>query len=151
MAIGPDGRIIRRRVRFLTPVNTNNPSENTGFFLGLISVLILPILVVFAFMLLGWLGGLIFDFEWLNTKNFITAGFFVNLLVFPVYISGVLEGLARTRYGRYKFYAFVYGVIAMSILVFLSTLSKTEPNYYNYLYALAYGFYSMYFAGKMAR
>jgi hypothetical protein len=151
MAIGPDGRIIRRRVRFFTPVNTHNPSENTGFLFGLISVLILPILLVLAFVLVCALGGLFIKLSWWNTTNFVIASFFVNLLVFPIFISGVLEGLAHANFSRYRFYAFVYGVIAMGILIFLSSLSKTGFNYYNFLWAVAYGIYSMWLASRMAR
>lgn len=151
MAIGPDGRIIRRRIRYFTPVNTNNPSGSTGFLFGLVSVLILPILLLLVFALVGWLGGMFLSLSWWNTKNFVTAGFFVNVLVFPIFISGVLEGLAHTNYSRFRWYAFIYGTLAMGFLVFVSSLSKTGFNYYNYLWAVGYGLYSMWLASKMAR
>jgi hypothetical protein len=151
MAIGPDGRIIRRRIRYFTPVSTHNPSESTGFFLGLISVLILPVLVILVLMFLGWLGGLIFELKWWNYRNFYIAGFLINLLVFPIYVSGVLEGLARVNFSRYRFYAFVYGTIGMAILIALDSWSKVGFNYWNYLWAGAYGIYSMWLATKMAR
>ena len=50
MPIGPDGRIIRRRVRYFTPVNTNAPSES----------------------------------KWWNARNFTIAGFWINLVIFPI-------------------------------------------------------------------
>jgi hypothetical protein len=151
MAIGPDGRIIRRRVRLFTPVNTHNPSEKTGFFMGLVSVIILSVLLVLAFTLIGWLGGRFLNFTWWNAKNFTTAGFFVNLLVFPIFISGVLEGLASVNLSRFRFYAFVYGTLVMGFLVLLYQLSNTGFNYYSYLWAAAYGLYSMWSASRNVR
>jgi hypothetical protein len=151
MAIGPDGTIIRRRVRFFTPVNTHNPSEKTGFFMGLFSVLVLSVFLVLAFMLIGWLGSLFPNFSWWTTKNFRTIGFFVNLLVFPIFISGVLEGLAGVNFSRFRFYAFLYGTIAMGFLVFLYQLSNTGFNYYTYLWAAVYGIYSMWLAARNVR
>lgn len=151
MPIGADGRIIRRGVRYFTPVNTNQPSERTGFFLGLISVMIIPVLVILVFMLIGWLGGMIFSLSWWNYRNFFIAGFLVNLLIFPIYIAGVLEGLARVNFSRYRFYAFVYGTLAMGLLMLLNAWSKADYNYWNYLWAGAYGIYSVWLATKMAK
>lgn len=151
MAIGPDGRIIRRRIRIFTPVNTNNPSESTGFFTGFFSVLIVSILFIAVFTVIGWLGGLFLDFKWWNYRNFFVVGFLINLLIFPVYISGVLEGLANSNFSRYRTYAFLYGSIAMTLLITLDQSSKTDFNYWRFLWALAYGLYSRWLATRMAR
>jgi len=151
MAIGPDGRIIRRRVRFFTPINTQNPSGNTGFLIGLASVMILPVILMIIFALIGWLGDFFISWTWWKTSNFVTAGFFVSLLVFPIFIAGVLEGLARVNYSRFKWYAFLYGTIAFGILIFVSSLSEENFNYYNYLWALAYGIYSLWVAKRNVR
>jgi len=151
MPIGPDGRIIRRRVRFFTPVNTHNPSEKTGFFMGLFSVLLLSVFLVLAFMLIGWLGSLFLNFDWWTVKNFRTIGFFVNFLVFPIFISGVLEGLASVNLSRFRLYAFLYGTLVMGLIVFLYQLSNTGFSYYSYLWAAAYGLYSLWSASRNVR
>lgn len=150
MAIGPDGRIIRRRIRVLTPVNTHQPSEKTGFFMGLFSAMISVVIVMLAFVILGWLGGWIFDLNWWNVKNFSVAGFFINLLIFPIYVAGVLEGLVYSNYSRYRVYSFLYGTFSIAILIFLDSLSKTDFNLWSYLWAVGYGFYCMWLASKMA-
>jgi hypothetical protein len=151
MAIGPDGRIIRRRVRYFTPVNTNTPSEKTGFFLGLISSLIVGGIVVLIFAILGWLGDWLLDLKWWNASNFTIAGFWINLVIFPIYVSGVLEGLSTYRLGRFRFYAFLYGTIAISILILIDSLPGLNMNYWNFAFAAAYGIYTMWFATKMVR
>jgi MFS family permease len=150
MAIGADGRIIRRRVRIFTPVNTNNPPENTGFFIGLFSVLFISVIFILIFLLIGWLGGWFFDLKWWNYRNFFIAGFLINLLIFPIYISGVLEGLASSNFSRYRFYAFLYGAFAIAILISLNAWSKPDFNYWNYLWAAGYGLYSRWLATRMS-
>jgi hypothetical protein len=151
MAIGPDGRIIRRRVRQFTPVNTSHPAENTGFFMGLFSALLVSALFVLIVAGIGWLGGIFFDLAWWNFKNFLTAGFLINLLIFPIFVSGVLEGLVVSNFSRYRFYAFIYGTLAMALLIGLNQLDNSSLNYWNFLWAGAYGIYSMWLATKMAR
>jgi hypothetical protein len=151
MAIGPDGRIIRRRVRIFTPVSTNNPSVSTGFFTGFFSVLFVSVLFIAAFTLIGWLGSLFLDLKWWNYRSFFVVGFLINLLIFPVYISGVLEGLSNYNFSRYRFYAFLYGTTGMAMLIFLDARTKADFNYWFYLWALAYGIYSMWLATRMAR
>jgi MFS family permease len=133
------------------PVNTNEPSENIGFFLGLFSVLIVSVLFILAFLVLGWLGGWLFHLSWWNYRNFFVAGFLINLVIFPIYISGVLEGLARTSYSRFRFYAFIYGTIAMSLLVALNLGTRSDYSWWNYLWAAAYGIYTVWLASRMSR
>ena len=150
MAIGPDGRIIRRRIRLFTPVNTNNPAENTGFFMGFFSVILVSVLFIAVCMLIGLIGGWIFDLKWWNYKNFFVVGFLLNLLIFPIYISGVLEGLATYNYSRYRYYSFLYGTIGMAFLIAMDSWSKSNFNYWNYLWAGGYGVYCVWVASKMA-
>jgi hypothetical protein len=151
MAIGPDGRIIRRRVRIFTPVNTNNPEENTGFFKGFFSAIFVSVVFIAVFTLIGLVGGWIVRLEWWNYRNFFVIGFLLNLLIFPVYISGVLEGLVSYNFSKYRFYSFCYGTIGMALLITLDAWSKTNFNYWNYLWAGAYGIYTMWLASRMAR
>lgn len=150
MAIGPDGRIIRRNVRRFTPVNTDHPAEETGFLIGFISVMILSVLVVLIFVLLGWAGDFFIQWSWWNASNFLTAGFVINLLIFPVYISGALEGLTVHHFSRYRRYAFFYGLLAMAMLIGISQLSEGGFNHWTYLWAVGYGIYTVWLATKMA-
>jgi len=151
MPIGPDGRIIRRRVRQMTPVSTNNPSPHINFFVGYISAMIVTIIVLILFGLTGWLGGLLVGLSWWNGTNFVVAGFVLNLILFPAYVSGVLEGLANTRRGKFKLYAFLYGFISIALLIILTHLDGNSYNNWNFLWAVGYGFYTLGLANRIAR
>lgn len=149
MAIGPDGRIIRRNVRRFTPVSTDHPSENTGFFTGLFAVIIVSVLVAAIFAFIGWAGDFFISWKWWNARNFLLAGIVIDLLLFPAYVSGALEGLIASHYGRYRWYSFVYGFLVIAVMVSIDQVSKGNFNPWTYLWAVGYGIYSLWFAGKM--
>jgi|GEM_PF-4690532 len=149
MNIGPDGRIIRRELRRFTPVSTEHPSEKTGFFMGFFSVLLVAGIVLLGFIFIGWFGGLLIKWSWWNYKTFMSIGGVVNLIFFPAYISGTLEGLSGSHYKRYRWYSFFYGALAMAILILISQISDGHFNFWIYLWALAYGVYTDWFARKM--
>ncbi|MFO7614328.1 MAG: hypothetical protein R6W71_06775 [Bacteroidales bacterium] len=149
MNIGPDGRIIRRELRRFTPVNTERPSEKTGFLTGFFSVVLVAAIVMLGFIFIGWFGGLFIKWSWWNYKTFMSIGGVVNLIFFPAYISGALEGLASRHFKSYRLYSFLYGVLAIAIPIFISQISGGDFNAWTYLWALAYGGYSDWFARKM--
>jgi hypothetical protein len=150
MAIGPDGRIIRRHIRQFTPVNTDQPQEDIGFFMGYFAVMIVSVIVILLFVFMGWIGGLFFNLSWWTTNNLGMAGFVINMILFPVYISGALEGLAHSRPGRFRVYSFIYGAFSLSILIAVSQLSQSGWNAWTYLWAVGYGFYTVWLAAKMS-
>ncbi|GET34479.1 hypothetical protein PbJCM13498_33420 [Prolixibacter bellariivorans] len=150
MTIGPDGRIIRRNVRRVTPVNTYHPEENLGFIMSYLVLVFLSIAFVVAFVILGWLGDLILNWTWWTASNFGTVGTLINFLIFPIYISGVIEGLYYGNRFRYKLYAFIYGFITIAIPQTLDQLNDAEFNWMQYGWALGYGLYCLWLALKMA-
>jgi hypothetical protein len=94
-------------------------------------------------------GRKVFKLYMVECQKFYNGRLFCQPACF--FISGVLEGLASVNLSRFRFYAFVYGALAMGFLVFLYQLSNTGFNYYSYLWAGAYGLYSMWSASRNVR
>jgi hypothetical protein len=101
-------------------------------------------------VILGWLGDLILNWTWWTASNFGTVGALINFLIFPIYISGVLEGLYYESRLRYKVYAFIYGFITIAIPQTLEQLNSEKFDWMRYGWALGYGLYSLWLALKMA-
>lgn len=150
MPIGPDGRIIRRGIRQMTPVNTNNPAPDINFFTGYISLIILSLIVLVTAYLIGWLGGLLINLSWWSGGTFLGFGVIAMLLFYPVFIEGILEGLYSYKKWLYKLYSFLYGAITAAILITLNQLGDEVFNYTNYLWAAGYGLYCLAVSNRIA-
>ncbi len=135
----------------MTPVNTETPQEDIGFLLGYFAVMIVSVIFVLLIVFIGWIGGLFLNLGWWNGSNFLMIGFILNMIIFPIYISGALEGLAAARPGRFRWYAFIYGTISMSILIAFDQLPKNEPSFWAFAWAVAYGLYTVWLANRMSR
>ncbi|MCF8387587.1 MAG: hypothetical protein K9G47_06870, partial [Bacteroidales bacterium] len=113
------------------------------------SVIIVSVLFVLILSGIGWLGGFIFNLSWWNAGTFSTVAMILNLILFPIYISGALEGLAYRNESRYKLYAFLYAFLIFAVPYTIGMLWDNDLSVWPYVWSFLYGLYSVWLATKM--